>query len=100
MTPGKIFAPFYTLGSRLTRTIGLFRLGSSDLPEILSWRDSKLKLFKETDVSQSESLEHLSDVELRKLPSKLCLILGIMTNIVSTISIVSSTQEPDALIMY
>lgn len=100
MTPHKIFAPFHTLGSRLTRTIGLLRLGSSNLPESPTWCDPELKLLEERGVSESESLEHPPPAEPGSPPSKLCLILGIMTNILSTISIVSGTQEPDALIMY
>jgi hypothetical protein len=99
-TPRETFASLHTLGSKLARTIGLLRLGSSNSPESPTWRDSELKLLEERDVSESVSLEHLPDAEPRKPPSKLYLILGIMTNIFSTIFIVSSTQEPDALIIY
>lgn len=100
MTPRKIFASLHTLGSRLARTIGLYPLGSSNSPESPTWSDSELNLLGERNALGPESFEHLPSAELRNPPSKLGLMLGIMTNVVSTIGIVSGTQEGPALIMY
>ncbi|KAJ5379952.1 uncharacterized protein N7496_002380 [Penicillium cataractarum] len=91
-TAREIFAQFHTLGSRFTRGIGLYRLRSSNSPENTTWSDSELKLLEERNVSEPESLEHLPSAEPRNPPSKLCLMLGIMTNIVSTISIVFTNK--------
>ncbi|KAJ5682572.1 hypothetical protein N7462_005737 [Penicillium macrosclerotiorum] len=91
-TSRKIFAPFHTLKSRLTRIFGLYRLGSSDSPESPTWSDSELKLLEERSASERNSLEHLPSAEPRNSPSKLCLMLGIMTNIVSTTSIVFTNK--------
>ena len=93
-----MFTSFRALGSRITRTIGSFPLGSSNSSEDSTGDDSELKLLEESGFSESESLENPLDAEPNKSPSKFRLALCITTNVISTISIVRVTQEPDAFL--
>jgi hypothetical protein len=93
MMSWKISTPFHRLRLILSSTIGSFHLEPSNSLESQPCRGTEPKLFDERYVSESESFDHLPDARPRKPPPNLCVIFGIMTNIVSTISIVSNTQE-------
>lgn len=101
MNHPKIFVPFHAIRSKITRMIGLFHLESSNSPKSPTWRYSELKPLEERCVSESESFECLPDVQpTRNPPSNLCLIMEMLTNTLSTISMVCGTQGANALIKY